>query len=121
NSGTISQQIFGLTPGRKYWLQFLYNVRNCCGGTNDLTVRFDGKNLVTVPQITPVLEQNSYYFQHLELSPTNATGLLEFVATASGDATLLLDAITIVQRDAGEIRSEERRVGKEWSWMWESV
>ncbi|PYK01826.1 MAG: hypothetical protein DME23_03235 [Verrucomicrobia bacterium] len=103
NSGTISQQIFGLSPGKKYWLQFYYNARNCCGGTNGLTVRFDGKNLVTVPQITPVLEQNSYYFQHLELSPTNATGLLEFVATASGDATLLLDAITIVQRDAGEI------------------
>jgi len=103
NSGTISQQILGLVPGKRYWLQFLYNVRNCCGGTMDLTVRFDGTNLITVPQITPVLEQNSYYFQHLEISPTNSTGLLEFVATASGDASLLLDGISIVQRDAGEI------------------
>jgi len=69
----------------------------------DLTVRFNGANLVTVTNIQSVLEQNSYYFQHLELAPTNTTGSLEFVATATGDATLLLDAITIVQRDAGEI------------------
>ncbi len=103
NSGTISQQILGLVPGKKYWLQFFYNVRNCCGGTMDLTVRFDGANLITIPQITPVLEQNSYNFQHLELSPTNAIGLLEFVANATNDASLLLDAISIVQRDPGEI------------------
>jgi len=103
NSGTISQPIFGLIPGKRYWLQFYYNARNCCGGTMDLTVRFNGANLVTVTNISPVLEQNSYYFQHLEIAPTNTTGSLEFVATASGDATLLLDAVTIVQRDAGEI------------------
>jgi hypothetical protein len=69
----------------------------------DLTVRFDGANLTTISQIAPVLDDNSYNFQHLEFSPTNTTGLLEFVAAASGDASLLLDGITIVQRDAGEI------------------
>jgi hypothetical protein len=103
NSGTISQQVLGLVPGKKYWLQFFYNVRNCCGGTMDLTVRFDGTGLITVPQISPVLDPNSYYFQHLEITSTNTTGLLEFVATASGDSSLLLDGISIVQRDAGEI------------------
>jgi hypothetical protein len=69
----------------------------------DLAVHFNGANLVTLTNIAPVLEQNSYYFQHVEIAPTNTTGSLDFVATASGDATLLLDAITIVQRDAGEV------------------
>jgi hypothetical protein len=103
NSATISQEIMGLTPGKQYWLQFYYNVRNCCGGTMDLAVRFAGNALTNYSQIAPVADQNSYYLAQLVLSPTNSTGLLEFVATASGDASLLLDAVNIVQRDPGGI------------------
>jgi len=36
-------------------------------------------------------------------TPANPGGLLEFVTTASGDATVLLDAINIFQRDTGEL------------------
>src|SRR6185503_5340174 len=39
---TMSQTITGLIPGQHYCLQFLYDARNCCGGTVDLAVRFEG-------------------------------------------------------------------------------
>ncbi len=102
-SKTLSQQITGLAPGKNYWLQFQFNARNCCGGTVDLTARFDGKDLVTIPAITAVGDQNSYNFQNVEFTPAKSSGLLEFSAKATGDATVLLDAVSIVQRDAGEI------------------
>lgn len=101
---TLSQQVLGLTPGKLYWLQFRYNVRNCCaGGTMDLGVRFDGVDLTAIPTIAPVGGDNPYYVGHVEFTPANATGLLEFVTTASGDATVTLDAVNIVQRDAGQL------------------
>jgi hypothetical protein len=103
NTATISQEIAGLTPGENYWLQFYYNVRNCCDGTMDLEVRFDGTVLTNFPQIFPVGDVNSYYFAQLDFAPTNSSGLLEFAATAVGDASLLLDAVSIVQREAGVI------------------
>jgi hypothetical protein len=102
-SKTISQEIVNLTPGARYWLQFYYNVRNCCGGTIDLTVRFAGSELQTFPAILPVLETNAYYFAHLEFTATTASGMLEFETVAVGDATVLLDAVTLVQRDAGSV------------------
>ena len=102
-SGTISQAIAGLTPNKKYALQFFYNVRNCCGGAMSLAVRFDGTTLTNISQITPAGEQNSYHYLELELAPTNSSGLLEFTSTAVGDASLLLDAVSIIQRDPGAI------------------
>jgi hypothetical protein len=102
-SKTIRQEIVNLTAGDRYWLQFYYNVRNCCGGTIDLTVRFAGSQLQTFANIQPVLETNSYYFAHLEFTATSPTGLLEFETVAAGDATVLLDALTLVQRNAGGV------------------
>jgi hypothetical protein len=29
-SAVLSQQVHGLVPGKNHWLQFYYNVRNCC-------------------------------------------------------------------------------------------
>jgi hypothetical protein len=102
-SGTLSQMINGLVPGKQYWLQFRYNVRNCCGGTIDLTTRFDGADLDTVNAIAPVGGSNPYLFRQLVFTPAASSGLLQFASTASGDATVLVDAVTIVQRDAGNV------------------
>jgi hypothetical protein len=52
-SKIIRQDIVNLAPGSRYWLQFYYNVRNCCGGTIDLTVRFAGSELQTFAAIQP--------------------------------------------------------------------
>src|SRR5205823_3732501 len=102
-SGTLSQAVNGLVAGKQYWLQFHYNVRNCCGRTIDLTVRFDGTDLDTVTAIAPVGAANPYYFRQVVFTPAASSGLLEFVTAAIPDATALLDAVTIVQRDAGNI------------------
>jgi hypothetical protein len=102
-SGTLSQTVNGLVAGKQYWLQFRYNVRNCCGGTIDLTTRFDGIDLDTVTAIAPVGGANPYYFRQVLFTPAASSGLLEFVSSAAGDATVLLDAVTIVQRDAGNL------------------
>jgi len=103
NSASLSQQIVGLASGQNYWLQFRYNVRACCGGTMGLAVKFDGKELFKVDDIQPVGPETPYYFQNASFVPAQSSGLLEFVGTAVGDATLLLDAVDIVQRDAGDV------------------
>lgn len=101
-SRSLSQQIFGITPGKSYWLQFRYNVRNCCGGTMDLKVKFDGVELIDLPQITAG-GAAGYYFQNIGFVAAHSSALLEFVSTAVDDATLLLDAVSIVERGAGEV------------------
>ncbi len=105
---TIRQNILNLTPGQPYWLQFYYNTRNCCGGTIDLETRFDGVPLGYLAAIAPVGGSSlpngpSYHYQQYEFTPATSSGVLEFAAMASGDATLLLDAISIVQRDAANL------------------
>ncbi|MDA1276976.1 MAG: DUF642 domain-containing protein [Verrucomicrobia bacterium] len=103
---TLSQEIGGLKSGKIYWLQFRYNVRNCCaGGTLDLAVRFNGKDLLTLPRIiaAELAGAESYYFQNIEFVPESSSGLLEFSTSPNGDATLLLDAVSIVEREMGEV------------------
>lgn len=111
-AGTMSQTIYGLTPGQTYWLQFRYNVRDYTpeGGGEppvlDLTVRFGGETLVSIPAVQPVRDWGlfQYYFTNLVFTPTAATGDLEFsAAPVSGDASLLLDAVSIVARSADDI------------------
>ena len=105
-SGTLSQTVNGLLPGKQYWLQFRYNARAwqpVGGSTIGLTTRFDGNDLDAIPVIASVGGSNPYYFRELAFTPAASSGLLEFVTIPSGDATVLLDAVTIVQRDAGNI------------------
>lgn len=103
-SGMASQTITGLTPGKTYWVQLRYNARNCCGGpTVGMTVRFDGTDLGVVDAITPVLASNPYRFRSFPFTPAAESGLLEIVSSVSGDGTLLVDAVTIVQRDDGNV------------------
>ncbi len=100
-AGTLAQTVRGLIPGKSYWLQFFYNVRN--GSLMDLSVKLAGKEVVKLSGITPVGDGVPYYFQHLEFMATAATELLEFTTKPTGDSTVLLDAVTVVQRDPGQI------------------
>lgn len=103
NSKSMTQVIGGLTAGKTYWVQFRYNVRNCCGGTMNLSVLFDGVEVGRFDGITPVGGSNPYAFANFQFTPTGTSGTLEFAADASGDATVLLDSVSLVQRDAGNI------------------
>ena len=102
-SRVLSQPVSGLTPGQRYVLQAYYNVRNCCGGTMNLKVRFAGVELAAVNGIEPAGAGAEFHFLSAPFVAAGTSGLLEFATTAAGDASLLLDGICIVPLNAGEI------------------
>jgi hypothetical protein len=107
-SGKMAQEITGLIPGKNYWLQFRYNARDCCaGGTIDLSVTFGGKELVKLAKVVAssaaATPSEEYYFHNVAFTAAAASGLLEFATTAQGDATILLDAISLVPHDVNEV------------------
>jgi hypothetical protein len=106
--GTISQDIAGLTAGKRYWIQFQYDART--GSDLDLAVRFstttqggamdEALDLIQKPR--PAKATGSpYYTRTVPFTPDLSDGTLTFEVTARGDSTVLLDAVTIVQRDDG--------------------
>jgi hypothetical protein len=124
NSGSISQTIKGLRPGQLYGLQFFYN-RRSSGYSPDidlsLQVNFAGQELAKYDALVPAAMNGltDYYFQELRFTPTAASELLEFKTTASGDATLFLDAVSIIPRLTVEIavmnsRFEGSAMGANW-------
>lgn len=103
-SASLSQDIAGLTTGQRYAVQLYYNVRNCCdGGTMGLTVRLDGNEVAAVSEIVAVGPGAPFYFLNAPFIATGANASLEFAATAAGDASLLLDGISIVPQAATEV------------------
>jgi hypothetical protein len=104
-SNTLSQEIEGLKEGEAYWVQFYYNARDCCGGTVNLSVQYAGEELWTIEDVLPssVDGLETYYFQNVSFTASSSNGLLEFVTTAEGDATTLLDAVNILPRGEEEV------------------
>jgi len=112
-ANTLSQQIYGLTPGQNYWLQFRYNASysDSQSGANgiNLKVKLGGNLLATITNIGPAgfsVGHVPFYFTNLVFVPTNASELLEFdttPTTASTTPALLLDAVSMVQRDTNEV------------------
>ncbi len=102
-SRKLKQLVGGLEVGQQYWLQFHYNVRNCCGGTMDLSIQFAEEELDYISEITPVGGDEPYYYHHIEFTPESSSGELVFEAIAAGDATLLLDGITLAKRSAADV------------------
>ena len=97
-SRKLKQLVGGLEAGQQYWLQFHYNVRNCCGGTMDLSIQFEEDELDYISEISAVGADETYYYHHVEFTPESSSGQLAFEAIAAGDATLLLDGVTLVKR-----------------------
>jgi hypothetical protein len=99
----MSQTISGLTPGEQYWIQLWYEARNCCSSPSmQLLVQFDG---VTVGEVASVENQTtSYQFVNFFFTPTNDTSTLTLKqVVVSGDASVCIDGVNIVQRDAGNV------------------
>ena len=102
-SRKLKQLVGGLEIGKQYWLQFHYNVRNCCGGTMDLSIQFDEEELDYISEISAVGVDEPYYYHHVEFTPESSSGQLVFETIAAGDATLLLDGVTLVKRTADNV------------------
>lgn len=105
-SSTLSQEVRGLVPGKSYWLQFFYNIRNCCppdATKMDLVVNLGGKQLAALNAISAAGDATPYHFHNVAFVAGSPTELLEFKTTPTGDATLLLDGVNIVQRDPGQV------------------
>ncbi|MEZ5330009.1 MAG: hypothetical protein R3F19_33600 [Verrucomicrobiales bacterium] len=101
---TLSQEVADLTVGESYWLQFYYNARNCCeGGTIDLAVALGEQELATLTEIEPVGPDEPFHFINIPFTADGTAAVLQFTTTPTGDATVLLDAITIVPRPANDI------------------
>ncbi|MCK6501217.1 MAG: hypothetical protein L6Q38_17185, partial [Nitrospira sp.] len=107
-SGTLSQDIAALTPGKRYWIQFHYDART--GSDLDLGVRFSttsqggamDEQLDLILKPRPARATSSpYYTRTVPFTPDLSDGTLTFEVIARGDSTLLLDAVTLVQRDEG--------------------
>lgn len=101
HDGTLSQGISGLTPGKQYWLQFSYAARDCCGGSMVIQVSFGGVPIGVVNNAQTATD--AFHFVSLAFTPTSDTGTLAFQTTATGDATALLDAVSIVQRNTDNV------------------
>jgi hypothetical protein len=99
-SSSMSQSISGLTPGKQYWAQFWYEGR-IGTGTCELMVLFDGLQIGVIPSTQLVVK--GYDFVSFFFTPTNDTGTLTFQTQNTGDATVDLDAVNIVQRDADNV------------------
>ena len=108
-TNTLSQQIYALTPQKNYWLQFRYNASVSTAAAVDLKVKLGGNLLATINNITAAgsyFGDVPFYFTNIVFVPTNASELLEFSTTPTVPGTtpaLLLDAVSMVQRDLDEI------------------
>lgn len=107
-AGAVAQDITGLVPGKRYWIQFRYDART--GSDLDLTVKFSTINqggsmdetLETLLKVKPAnLTGAPYYTRTVPFTPDFDSGTLTFEVAVRGDSTVLLDAVTIVQRDEG--------------------
>lgn len=100
-NGDVTQIIYGLTPGATYWVQFFYDGRRGGGASQALKVKFDDTVIADIPTIRP--SDGPYYFHSAVFSPASDFGTLTFSHTVNGDRTLLLDAVTIVERGPNDV------------------
>ncbi len=101
---SISQSISGLTPGDQYWFQVFYNARQTYGSPG-LLATYGSQTIANVGPI-PVSNSN-FTFLNATFTPTSSSGTLTIENPASygsyGDNTLLIDSVSVIQRNPGQI------------------
>ncbi|MBI1840778.1 MAG: hypothetical protein HYR88_08015 [Verrucomicrobia bacterium] len=101
-SSKLRQTVYALEAGKTYWLQFAYNARNCCGGTIDMSINWNGAEVSKITGITAV-GNGPYSLWQAEITPTSSSGVLEFATHATGDATALIDGVSLTLGSPDEI------------------
>ncbi len=101
---SLSQTISGLTPGEQYWFQAFYDARQGYGSP-EMTVTYGSQ---TVGSVGPIPSTNpNYTLLNAAFVPTTSSATLTITNSASyssyGDNTLLIDGISVIQRNPGQI------------------
>ena len=113
-SRKLKQLVGGLEAGQQYWLQFHYNVRNCCGGTMDLSIQFDEEELDYISEISAVGVDEPYYYHHVEFAPESSSGQLVFEAIACGRCHVVAGWSDIGQANRGQCGHRQPRLRGQW-------
>ncbi len=99
---SISQTISGLTPGQQYWFQVFYDARISTAAAG-LTATYGTQNIATVASIAP---SANYTFLNASFTPSTSSATLTITNSSpsgANDNSLLLDAISVIQRSAGQV------------------
>jgi len=99
--GDLTQDISGLTPGSRYWLQFFYDGRTGGGASESLIVKWNDTEIGRVADLRPAT--GAYYFMSAPFVPDADAGTIRFTHVVSGDRTLLLDGVTVVARTTDDV------------------
>ena len=108
-TASIEQDISGFTIGQDYVLSLDFNARNCCGDMPIGTVELDGVVVASSADIfppsgaiPPVGGVEPWYHADVDFtaSDTTITVLIRSASAAGGDATFIVDNITIVPEPA---------------------
>ena len=101
---SISQTVSGFTPGDQYWVQVFYNARQGYGSPG-LQVSLWGQPIGGVSNIAT--NNPDYTLFNGTFTPTNTYGTITIGNSGSfaavGDNTLLIDGISVIQRNPGQI------------------
>ena len=108
-AASIEQDISGFTIGQDYVLSLDFNARNCCGDMPIAMVELDGAVVASSEDIfpptgavPPVGGDEPWYHADIDFtaSDTTLTLLIRSAAAAAGDATFLVDNVSIVPEPA---------------------
>ena len=104
-TASIEQDISGFTIGQDYVLSLDFNARNCCGDMPIATVELDGEVVASSADIfppdgavPPVGGVEPWYHADVDFTAADSTItlLIRSQSAVGGDATLIVDNITIV-------------------------
>jgi hypothetical protein len=103
--GSLVQTLPGFEVGQRYWLQVFFNARNCCGDVPVVSVSLGGQALLTEQVLSPVGGTSQWYFVNLPWTATAASAQLVISThgNAGGDATVVIDAVVAIKRDATQV------------------
>ena len=108
-AGSLSQTVTGLTAGKQYWLQGYFNARgpgaSPAGSMPALGVTFGGTQILAPQPIAAVGGGNPYQKINMAFTAAATSGemLISSAPFVGGDVALVIDGITLIQRDAGEV------------------
>lgn len=109
-TGSLTQNITGLVPGQTYWLQVYANSRsNPTFNTPLASITLGGNSLVSnapVPSVAAAGTEAPWHMVNIPFTASATGGDLVFStapSTPGGDSALLLDGVTVIQRNSDEI------------------